>query len=542
MIRISQLKMKPGHTEEQLYEKAARSLRTDKNKLQEIHIVKRSIDARKKPEIAYSYTVDVKTENEQRLVRHLKNPQITQVTPQKYCFPDGGKQFLHGRIVVIGAGPAGLFCAYFLAMHGYRPLLLERGKDVDARQTDVETFWKTGILDPESNVQFGEGGAGTFSDGKLGTLIKDKDGRNRKVLEIFVECGAPREILYESRPHIGTDILRIVVKNMRSRILSWGGQVRFSSQVTDIGISRGRLAYVEINHAEKLPCHAAVLAIGHSARNTFRTLFDRQVPMEAKAFAVGLRVAHPQEMIDRSQYGTAENAFLPAASYKLTARSQSGRGVYSFCMCPGGFIVNASSEQGRLAINGMSYSGRDSGSANSAIVISVTPQDFSSPHPLAGIDFQRGLEERAYAAGGGKVPLQTYGSFRRAVSEAGFFRGAEAAGQEVALAPVCVKGSFAFTDLSGILPPECNRAFLEGMEQFGRVIKGFDLPGTILAGVESRTSSPVRILRDETGQSAVRGLYPCGEGAGYAGGITSAAMDGIAIAEKIARRYSRIQD
>lgn len=536
MIRISQLKMKPGHAQEQLYEKAARSLHVDPKSIQELHIVKRSVDARKKPDILYSYTVDIKIGKERQIVSRLRNPQISQVTERPYRFPEGGTEPLPGRIIVIGAGPAGLFCAYFLAMHGYRPLLLERGKDVDARQRDVETFWKTGVLDPASNVQFGEGGAGTFSDGKLNTLIRDRDGKNRKVLEILTECGAPQEILYDGRPHIGTDILCSVVKNMRSRILSWGGEVRFSSQVTDLGIAGGQLAYVEINHAEKLPCHAAVLAIGHSARNTFRMLFDRQIPMEAKAFAVGLRVAHPQEMIDRSQYGTSENPLLPAASYKLAAKSQSGRGVYSFCMCPGGYIVNASSEPGHLAVNGMSYSGRGSGSANSAIIVSVTPQDYPSSHPLAGIDFQRGLEERAYAAGGGKVPLQTYDSFRRAVTGTG------GGGKEAPLTHPCVKGESVFADLSGILPAQCSRAFLEGMEQFGSVIKGFDLPGTLLAGVESRTSSPVRILRDETGQSAVRGIYPCGEGAGYAGGITSAAMDGIAAAEKIAQKYRRIRD
>lgn len=536
MIRISQLRLKPGHTEEQLYDKAARRLQVNRGSIQEIHIVKRSLDARKKPDILYSYTVDVKIEKERQIVGRLRDPQISQTAELQYRFPESGTEPLPGKILVIGAGPAGLFCAYFLAMHGYRPLLLERGKDVDARQRDVETFWKTGILDPESNVQFGEGGAGTFSDGKLNTLIRDRDGKNRKVLEILCECGAPQEILYEGKPHIGTDILRGVVRTMRSRILSWGGEVRFSSQVTDLGLAGGRLAWAEINHAEKLPCHAAVLAIGHSARNTFRMLFDRQIPMEAKAFAVGLRVAHPQEMIDRSQYGTAENALLPAASYKLTAKSRDGRGVYSFCMCPGGYIVNASSEPGHLAVNGMSYSGRDSGSANSAIIVSVTPQDYPSAHPLAGIDFQRKLEERAYAAGGGKVPLQTYGSFRRAVTGTG------GTGKGTPLSPVRIKGESVFADLSGILPLPCSRAFLEGMEQFGRVIRGFDLPGTLLAGVESRTSSPVRIPRDETGQSAVRGIYPCGEGAGYAGGITSAAMDGIAVAEKIAQRYRPIQD
>lgn len=441
---------------------------------------------------------------------------------------------LSHRPVIIGAGPAGLFCAYFLAMHGYQPVLLERGKDVDAREQDVEHFWATGELNPESNVQFGEGGAGTFSDGKLNTLVKDKDGKGRKVLEVFVECGAQEAILYENKPHIGTDVLKKVVRTMREKIISMGGEVRFQSQVTDICTENGRLKGVEINHGEILPCEAAVLAIGHSARNTFQMLYDREVPMEAKAFAVGLRVQHPQKLIDENQYGTAENPLLPAASYKLTAQTSYGRGVYSFCMCPGGYVVNASSEPGRLAVNGMSYSGRDGENANSAVIVSVTPEDFGSEHPLAGIEFQRKLEEKAYVVGGGKVPVQTYGEFKQKVCGE-----TENGHMKTPIAP-CIKGQYAFSDLSSILPKECNLAFVEGMEQFGRILPGFNQPWALLAGVESRTSSPVRISRDDTGQSTVKGLYPCGEGAGYAGGITSAAMDGISIAEKIARMYQPI--
>lgn len=548
MIRINQIKLRPGHTEEQLYAKVAQILRIDKKEIRKLHIVKQSIDARKKLDIRYSYVVEAETGRDEVLVKKAKNAQVSLAKAIKYQFPGefqgtgntepeklvSDRLVLSHRPVIIGAGPAGLFCAYFLAMHGYQPVLLERGKDVDAREQDVEHFWATGELNPESNVQFGEGGAGTFSDGKLNTLVKDKDGKGRKVLEVFVECGAQEAILYENKPHIGTDVLKKVVRTMREKIISMGGEVRFQSQVTDICTENGRLKGVEINHGEILPCEAAVLAIGHSARNTFQMLYDREVPMEAKAFAVGLRVQHPQKLIDENQYGTAENPLLPAASYKLTAQTSYGRGVYSFCMCPGGYVVNASSEPGRLAVNGMSYSGRDGENANSAVIVSVTPEDFGSEHPLAGIEFQRKLEEKAYVVGGGKVPVQTYGEFKQKVCGE-----TENGHMKTPIAP-CIKGQYAFSDLSSILPKECNLAFVEGMEQFGRILPGFNQPRALLAGVESRTSSPVRISRDDTGQSTVKGLYPCGEGAGYAGGITSAAMDGISIAEKIARMYQPI--
>lgn len=548
MIKINQIRLRPGHTEQQLYAKAAQILKIEKKEIRKLHIIKQSIDARKKPDIWYSYVVEVEADKEEVLVKRAKNPQVTISHPVQYVFPGekenpegGGRQRMKHRPVVIGAGPAGLFCSYFLALHGYKPVLLERGKDVDARQADVEHFWSTGELNTESNVQFGEGGAGTFSDGKLNTLIKDKDGKGRKVLELFAECGAPGNILYENKPHIGTDILRNVVKTMREKIIALGGEVRFESQVTDIRTESGQLTALEINHGELLPCQAAVLAIGHSARNTFQMLYERAVPMEAKSFAVGFRVEHPQELINKSQYGETEHLHLPAAAYKVTAQTSYGRGVYSFCMCPGGYVVNASSEQGKLAVNGMSYSGRDGKNANSAIIVSVTPEDFGSSHPLAGIAFQQKLEEKAYRAGNGKVPVQTYGDFvyRVCHKKADINATKQDAVQEQFHPDI--KGQYTFADLSEILPDECNLALIEGMEQFDRVIPGFAMPQTFLSGVESRTSSPVRITRDETGQSEIKGLYPCGEGAGYAGGITSAAMDGIGAAEKIARRYEPIE-
>ncbi len=541
MIRISQIKVRPGTEERVLYEKAARLLKIKVEDILQLRIVKQSIDARKKPDIWYSYVVEIEAAQEAKLVKRANHPQVTLAEAIEYVFRAEGKEPLQHRPVIVGTGPAGLFCGYFLAKHGYRPILLERGKDVDARQADVESFWQTGKMDPQSNVQFGEGGAGTFSDGKLNTLIKDKDGKGRKVLEIFHECGAPKQILYENKPHIGTDILRSVVKEMRRRIIDWGGEVRFSNELTDLIIEQGQLTHIQINHQEVIPCRQLVLAMGHSARDTFAMLDSRDIKMEAKSFAVGLRVEHPQSMIDKTQYGDMDKvdggAKLPAASYKLTAQTSLGRGVYSFCMCPGGYVVNASSEPGRLAVNGMSYSGRDGKNANSAIIVSVTPEDFDSDHPLAGIAFQRRLEENAYQAGKGKVPVQTYGSFKAAVS------GKNESTMDVqgGYGP-CIKGEWTFTDITKILPQACNLAFVEGMEQFGSILPGFNAPETLLAGVESRTSSPVRIVRDQTGQSSLSGLYPCGEGAGYAGGITSAAMDGILIAEKIAGQYCAFRD
>ena len=390
-------------------------------------------------------------------------------------------------------------------------------------------------------MQFGEGGAGTFSDGKLNTLVKDKYGRNTEVLKTFVKHGADPAILYQAKPHIGTDVLSKVVKSMREEILRMGGEVRFHSQMTEILTENGQVTGVKVNGTEVLPCEQVVLAPGHSARDTFSMLYRKQFPMSAKPFAVGFRVEHPQSLINMSQYGAESVKGLGAAAYKVTAKTSTGRGVYSFCMCPGGYVVNASSEPGRLAVNGMSYSGRDGKNANSAIIVAVTPADYGSDHPLAGIEFQRGLEQRAYELCDGKLPVQRYGDFREKVTgeHPAETDGVQRSGPE-ALEPQC-KGAYEWADLTGILPAECNRAFVEGMDSFDRQIHGFASPGTILTGVESRTSSPVRIERDEELQSAIRGCYPCGEGAGYAGGITSAAMDGIRVAEQIASQFAPLQ-
>lgn len=551
MIQIRQLKLMPGHSDRELTEKAARTLRIRPEEIASLRVVRQSIDARKKPEIRLIYTVDVKlvgAREEKVLLSCRKNPDVGPAPEVRYRFPEPGKEILAERPLIIGTGPAGLFCGYLLAKAGYRPLLLERGEDVESRTRRVEEFWKTGVLSADSNVQFGEGGAGTFSDGKLNTLVKDKDGRNTEVLKIFVENGAPEEIRYESRPHVGTDVLSRVVKHMRERILSWGGEVRFSTRVTELVIEGGRVRGVVCENGERIDAGAVVLAIGHSARDTFAMLEKKGIPMEAKSFAVGFRVEHPQELINLSQYAQRRPEALPPASYKLTAKTSEGRGVYSFCMCPGGYVVNASSEPGRLAVNGMSYSGRNGKNANSAIIVSVTPQDYGAGGPLAGIQFQRMLEERAFRAAGGAVPIQRYADYAgterengSAVAEAdGMVREKRERHVPADFAPA-IKGAWKFADLRDILPSSVRKAFLEGMEAFDRIIPGFADDAVCLSGVESRTSSPVRIPRDETLQSSVRGLYPCGEGAGYAGGITSAAMDGMRAAEAIAARYQIFQ-
>ena len=521
MLRINQLKLPVGHTPEQLKKKIIKSLQIRERDLKQYSVRKRSIDARKKPELYYVYSIDLTVENEARVLKCTKG-RVQKVSEKPYRIPEHGKKKMSLRPVVVGSGPAGLFCAYLLALEGYRPLIVERGAAVRERKADVAHFWETGVLDPSSNVQFGEGGAGTFSDGKLNTLVKDTAGRNRFVLETFVSFGAPEDILWEQKPHIGTDILIDVVEAMRNRIIQLGGEFHFHSQVTDILPREGCLV---INGREKIRTEAVVLAIGHSARDTFQLLYDRGVCMEAKSFAVGVRVEHPQEMIDRNMYGTHRGKKLPAASYKLAEKLENGRGVYSFCMCPGGYVVNASSEEGRLAVNGMSYRDRDGENANSAIVATVTPADFKNTHPLAGIEFQRELEEKAWRAGNGKVPVQRLEDYLKNRAGTGFGK-----------VHPNIKGGYTPANVRQIFPEELAWSLGEGICRMGKKIPGFDDGDTLLSGVESRTSSPVRIVRNEQYESSISWLYPCGEGAGYAGGITSAAMDGMRVAEAIIKR------
>lgn len=541
MLRVNQIKVKPGQEHKYIEQKLCQNLKIDKSQIRRFEIIKESIDARKKPEIYLSYTVDVELESkalEDKILRKNKGNQISLSNDVVYQFPKEGSKELKKRPVIVGMGPAGLFCGYYLALHGYKPLILERGADVDERTKDVEKFWTTGQLNTESNVQFGEGGAGTFSDGKINTLIKDKDGRNKEALKTLIRFGAPKRILYDYKPHIGTDILVDVVRNMREEIKALGGEVRFHAKVTDFIFEKDEISKVIVNSSEEIETNVVVLAIGHSARDTFETLYERKVPMDAKSFAVGLRVEHPQTHINMSQYGMENNEYLGAAPYKVTAQTSVNRGVYSFCMCPGGYVVNASSEEGRTVVNGMSYSKRDSANANSAIIVAVTPEDYGSNHPLAGVYFQRELEEKAYALGKGKIPVQEYGDFKARVESDSLPDDVNIAKDNYHFTNLpCTKGEYVYADVTRILPKECNKAFVEGMEHFGRIIKGFNDAHTLCLGVESRTSSPIRIHRDETLESAMKGLYPCGEGAGYAGGITSAAMDGMRVAEAIARTY-----
>lgn len=523
-VRISQIKVPLDHKLQDVVKRACKKIRMNPSEIADYEIIKKSIDARKKDQLQYIYSVDLILKGNQKL--KVKDKDVTFVEQVIYQHPTPGEQVIKTRPIVIGAGPAGLFCAYLLALHGYRPLVLERGKQIEDRKEDVENFWKTGVLDTQSNVQFGEGGAGTFSDGKLNTVVKDKLGRNRFVLETFVKFGAPEDILYNNKPHIGTDILFDVIRNMRQEIISLGGSFCFSSCVTDFAFKQQKLTGITVNHAEEFSCDVAVLSTGHSARDTFETLYAKNVSMEAKPFAVGFRVEHPQQMINENQYHTTDMEFLPVADYKVTYHASNGRAVYSFCMCPGGYVVNASSEKEMLAVNGMSYRARGSKNANSAIIVSVTPDDFDGDHPLSGMAFQRQIEEKAYALCNGKIPQQLFADFE-----------ADTPSAEYGEFESCVKGQASFANLRKVLPEDLNMAFCEGIHAFGEKIQGFDRRDAILSAVESRTSSPVRIHRNEAGESNIQGIYPCGEGAGYAGGITSAAMDGLKIAEEIIKKY-----
>ena len=530
MIRISQLKLPITHTKAQLEKKIAKALKNPGNSFT-YEIRKQSLDCRHKNDKIFVYTVDVTIRDEQKLVKKINNNNIMLTKEKPYEFPSPGEIPLLHSPVIVGSGPAGLFCGWYLAKAGYCPIILERGEEADKRQKTVENFWKNGVLDPESNVQFGEGGAGTFSDGKLNTLVKDPYGRNHEVLKRFVAAGAPEEIIYQQKPHLGTDVLVGIVEKMRHEIEEMGGKFCFRSKVTDLIFENNTLKEIEINNDKRIPAQVCVLAPGHSARDTFEMLQKRGVYMEPKSFAVGLRIEHPQEMINMDLYGEPENELLGAASYKVTHKCANGRGVYSFCMCPGGYVVNASSEPGRLAVNGMSYQARDSRNANSAMIVTVTPEDFPDKGVLGGVEFQRDLEKKAWELGEGKIPVQLFGDFCKN-------QASEALGE---VTP-CMKGEYILTNVRSVLPKAVGDSIEEGVRAFGKRISGFDREDALLSGIESRTSSPVRIVRDQELTANMAGIYPCGEGAGYAGGITSAAMDGIKVAETVCRKYAAIKN
>lgn len=508
---------------------------TQKLKVKEVpkyKILRRSIDARKKDNILYVYTVGVYLKNEKNILKKLRDKNILASNEISFQYPKCGLKAMQTRPIVVGAGPAGLFCAFLLAKQGYRPVVIERGLPVEQRVEMVNHFWEKGQLEPECNVQFGEGGAGTFSDGKLNTQVKDKYGRIRFVLEKFVEYGASEEILYDNKPHVGTDKLVGIVKGIRTEIEALGGTFLFDTKVVDFKIEKNVLKSVKVVNKDEerwIDSEHVVLAIGHSARDTFSVLYDKKITMKAKDFAMGVRVQHPTGWIQSAMYGDGEAAkHLPAAPYKLTYQASNGRGVYSFCMCPGGYVVNASSEHGHTAVNGMSYSGRNSENSNAAIVVMVRKEDFESDHPLAGVAFQRKLEKAIYEEGNGKVLSQRFEDFCKGIPSKEF-------GQ---IFPQ-IKGQYVFGDVRKCLPDFMAESIEEGMRYFATKISRFDDDDVILSGVESRTSSPVRIERDEEFISNIKGIYPCGEGAGYAGGIMSAAMDGMKVAEAIIKNNSQ---
>lgn len=522
MIRVKQIKVNvKNDSDDVLYGLISKKLGIGVNDILTVNIIKKSIDARHKDNVCFVYEVDVDVRDISKI---RFSDDVSKSVRSVYSFSPSGDDSLNFRPIIVGSGPCGLFCAYELAKYGYKPIVIERGEDMENRVRTVNNFWNGGKFNSNSNVQFGEGGAGTFSDGKLSTQIKDKNNRINEVLNIFVENGAPREILYDFMPHIGTDKLRDVVMNMRNEIISMGGEFRYNSCLTDINVSDGRVMSVVVND-EIIDCDLVVLAIGHSARDTFRMLHSRGVDMCNKPFAVGVRVMHSQEMISKNQYGDYYK-FLRPASYKLTYNTSSGRGVYSFCMCPGGYVVNASSEHGRLVVNGMSNHARESGIANSAIVVTVNESDYGF-NLFDGVRFQENLEASAFKLGNGLIPIQKYGDYVNGVKSDDFGK----------ILPM-IKGKYAFSDLNELFSDDINSSFREAMDYFNRKIDGFNSFDTILAGVESRTSSPIRIIRSDDFQSNILGIYPAGEGCGYAGGIVSAAVDGIKVFESIASKYS----
>ena len=546
MYRIHQIKLKPGEKTEKLPEKILKKLGRSDILIKNWKIVRESIDARDKNNIFLVYSVDfepVFKKNAKKQVRLASNGKVKLeiAKDEPYRLPEPGPEHLKNRPVVVGFGPAGMFCALILAEAGYKPIVLERGASMEHRVSDIQSFWNDGKLDENSNVLFGEGGAGTFSDGKLTTGIKDK--RIGKVLQELADGGAPSDILYKQKPHVGTDVLRQVVVSIRKKIESLGGEVRFGCKVSDIAVEDGRVRALIVQDtmgSEVLTCEAAVFAIGHSARDTFEMLLGKGLELTQKPFSIGFRIEHPQELIDRAQYGKpAGELGLPPAEYKLSYKTAEGRGVYTFCMCPGGEVIACASEKGGVLTNGMSYRKRDSGTANSALLCDVRTSDFGADDPLAGVRFQRRYEQAAFAAGDKnyKPPKSTWGEFAKGGAE----------------------------NIKTCLPAFATEAFLEAMPELGRKLKGFDSADAVITAVETRSSSPVRINRDENLQgllagqklgaeskhseldnrgnefdqelAVLTGFYPCGEGAGYAGGITSAAVDGIRAAESIIKHY-----